>query len=312
MARRKRVSASADVYRRTFESVPIGLSVWHLQDPDDPGSLRLLATNPAAVQATGVPLDQVLGKTMAEAHPAAVAMGIAAAFAEVARTGRMKDLGEVAYGDARVREGIYAVIAFPLPGDCVGVAFENITQRKLAEGDRQRKAAMLELKYELVAAANQAATPMDGFQQFLDRICEFTRWPVGHVYVLPPGGDALVSGKQWHLSDPDRFRRFREITEKTPMPRGIGLPGRVWESGRPAWIIDVEQDPNFPRAKLMSDIGVKGAFGFPVVCRGEVVAVLEFFSPEARVPDHELLEIMSELGQHLGRVVERSAGGWHQ
>lgn len=37
----------------------------------------------------------------------------------------------------------------------------------------------------------------------------------------------------------------------------------------------------------------------------EVVAVLEFFSPEAMEPDGSLLEVMSQIGTQLGRVVER-------
>lgn len=309
MPRRKRASASADVYRRTFESLPIGLSVWHLENPDDPGSLRLLASNTAAADATGLPRDQVLGKTMTEAHPQAVAAGIAGIFAEVVRTGQMKDLGEVAYGDARVREGIYTVFAFPLPGDCVGLAFENITQRKLAEAAREREVAIERLRFELIAGANQAATAPEALQRALDLICNFTKWPVGHVYVRSPAGDTLVSAGLWHIEDAERFRGLRTVSEATSFRSGIGLPGRVWQRREPAWIIDVGADPNFPRAKMLDDIGVKAAFGFPVIAHGEVTAVLEFFSAVARLPDQELLEIMPDVGKHLGKVVERSQHG---
>lgn len=307
MARRKRTSTAADLYRRTFENLPIGVKVWHLENPDDPGSLRLVASNRAAAEATGVPLERVLGKTMAEAFPPAVTAGIAEAFADVVRTGKVKDLGELTYGDARVREGVFTVFAFPLPGDCVGVAFKNITQQKLVEMARERDRAIERLLCDIVASANESRTANEAFQRCLDHICAFTRWPVGHVYRREPGsGAVLVSAKLWHLRDPDRFRRFREVSEATTFQRGVGLPGRVWASREPEWIIDITLDDAFPRNREQGEMGVKAAFGFPVPVEREVEAVLEFFSTESRLPDQELLEIMPAVGRHLGRVVERS------
>ncbi|MBI5428146.1 MAG: PAS domain S-box protein [Nitrospinae bacterium] len=53
------------------------------------------------------------------------------------------------------------------------------------------------------------------------------------------------------------------------------------------------------------DIGVRGAFGFPVVADKEIVGVLEFFSPEAVERDDRFLEVMANMGAQLGRVAER-------
>ena len=55
---------------------------------------------------------------------------------------------------------------------------------------------------------------------------------------------------------------------------GVGLPGRIWQSGEPDWIRDIRRDPNFPRAQALSALGVTGAFGFPVLMRGGTAAVL--------------------------------------
>ena len=56
--------------------------------------------------------------------------------------------------------------------------------------------------------------------------------------------------------------------------RGEGLPGRILESSEPEWIVNVQEDTNFPRNRLAADLGVKGAFGFPVKIGKEIVAVL--------------------------------------
>jgi hypothetical protein len=126
------------------------------------------------------------------------------------------------------------------------------------------------------------------------------------VYVRSPGNAThLEPAELWHLDDAPRFQSFREVTEATSFPLGIGLPGRVWASGRPEWIVDVTRDDNFPRAKLLRNIGLKAGFAFPVIVGGEVAAVVEFFSPESRVPDVELMDILEQVGRQLGRVAER-------
>jgi signal transduction protein with GAF and PtsI domain len=75
--------------------------------------------------------------------------------------------------------------------------------------------------------------------------------------------------------------------------RGVGLPGRVWESASPAWIPDVVADTNFPRAPIAAREGLHAAFGFPILLRGQVFGVLEFFSREIREPDEHLLPMLT-------------------
>ena len=53
------------------------------------------------------------------------------------------------------------------------------------------------------------------------------------------------------------------------------------------------------------NIGVKAAFGFPVMVGKEVAAVLEFFSPQTKLPDQLLMDVMEQVGIQLGRVIER-------
>ena len=86
---------------------------------------------------------------------------------------------------------------------------------------------------------------------------------------------------------------------------GVGLPGRVLETGEPAWIVDVTKDANFPRAQLARDIKVRAGFAFPLLVGEVVVAVLELFSREAAEPDPEILDIMRYVGVQVGRIIER-------
>ncbi len=181
------------------------------------------------------------------------------------------------------------------------------TERMRAEEALHQKTAFVQLLQQVAVAANEAATMKEVLQYALDQVCAHTGWPVGDVYLLADHGrDELVPTGIWHLEDPARFATFRQVTDVTHFARGVGLPGRVFASGKPAWIIDVTKDPNFPRAKLAKDIGVKAGFAFPVMVGPDVVAVLEFFSAEAIEPDEPLLDMMAQVGTQLGRVIERT------
>ncbi|MBI1916012.1 MAG: PAS domain-containing protein [Planctomycetes bacterium] len=191
------------------------------------------------------------------------------------------------------------------------VVCRNITKRKQAEEALRQKSALLKLLQVAAVAANEASTLEDALQAVLDQVCAHTGWPVGHAYVLTEDSlDELTPTSIWHLDNPDFYDSFRRVTEVTRLPRGAGLPGRILASGKPTWIMDVTRDPNFPRAKLAENIGVRAAFGFPVLAGTEVVAVLEFFAPGAVEPDEALLEVMGHIGTQLGRVVERQRAAW--
>lgn len=185
-------------------------------------------------------------------------------------------------------------------------AQEESTRARAAETALEQQSALVQLLQRVATAANEAPTPEAALQIAIREVCAYTHWPVGDAFALAADGSGeLVCTGVWHLDDVERFGRFRALTEASRFPSGVGLPGRVLASGQPAWIMDVTQDVNFPRAQVVRDCAVRGAFGFPVLTGREVVGVLEFFTPESREPDLTLLQTMAHIGTQLGRVFER-------
>lgn len=187
---------------------------------------------------------------------------------------------------------------------------ERVSERTLQLNEANRllrqETGFVQLHKDIAVASNETRNMAETFQYCIQQICNHTGWPVGHLYLVDKDAQSpLVSSTIWNLDDLDQFETFKEISEETAFDPGIGLPGRVLESGKPAWIIDVTQDLNFPRAKLSQNIGVKAGFAFPVLIREEVVGIMEFFSEEAAEPKDELLEVMAHIGAQLGRVIER-------
>jgi PAS domain S-box-containing protein len=188
----------------------------------------------------------------------------------------------------------------------IALAYEQ-WERKQVEEELQQETGLVQVLQRVAIAANEASSVDEALQIALDHICEYTGWPVGHVYFRHEDGrDVLCPTTLWHLDRPERFETFRAITEKTDFDIGRGLPGRVLASASAAWIFDVTKDADFPRAQLAKDIGVKGGFAFPIVVGGGVAAVMEFFSEQNAAPNTRLLDIMQMIGTQLGRVIERA------
>jgi PAS domain S-box-containing protein len=149
-----------------------------------------------------------------------------------------------------------------------------------------------------------APTPDALVGRLLEEICRVTGWPVGHMMRVEEG--ALVSARLWAHADPARFAAYKEVTEATRFPAGVGLPGRVLESAQPLWVADIANDQNFPRKLATVDLGVRAAFAFPLLVRGSVVAILEFASHEPSPPDEALLEVLRTVGVQVGSYIERA------
>ena len=164
---------------------------------------------------------------------------------------------------------------------------DALPQRRLTAADATARA--------LVEASSLAeATP-----KILQAICESLGWEHGALWTVDRDQDVLRCSDIWTM--PGRnFAEFDRLSRALTFVRGVGLPGRVWASGEPAWIPDVARDPNFPRAEIAAREGLHAAFGFPVLMQGSVFSVMEFFSLEIRPPDDELLSMLSSVGHQIG------------
>jgi len=172
----------------------------------------------------------------------------------------------------------------------------------------EKESSLIRLLYEIAVTANYGSSLEQAVQEIVDEVCRYTGWPIGHIYVIDPDNpNTLISTDVWHIAgDQKDFSTFRAVTETTSFEKGIGLPGRVFESGQPAWIVDVTKDSNFPRMKAAKDIGIRSGFAIPVLAETEVVAVLEFFAVDAVEPDGSLLWSLANICTQIGRVFERA------
>lgn len=203
-----------------------------------------------------------------------------------------------------------SITTAPAGDELVFVGFlRDITSRRETERRLERQAREAKLLFDVTRLAADTASFEEALRACLEAICHLTGWPVGHALVLErEGAEELVSTNVWHEEIEGIAAPLKRETDRLRFAAGVGLPGRVLQSGEPAWISDADEDRNFPRKGL----GFGAAFGFPIKSEGRIVAVLEFFSQNRAPPDSELMLTVRTLGEQVGRVLERKRTEEHQ
>lgn len=90
------------------------------------------------------------------------------------------------------------------------------------------------------------------------------------------------------------------------MASGVGLPGRVWQDGRPVWIEDLASQSTGPRLESALRQKMVSGWAVPVRVGKKVLAVLEFYCHLRIREDPELLAAIETVAASLGQMLARS------
>jgi len=217
--------------------------------------------------------------------------------------------GEIAsfQGEKRYRtksgDWMWALLTTSLVRDASGhplhfiSQIQDINDRKRAEG---RRAAQFAVTHALA----ESSTLEQAASRIVEAVCRSLDWELGALWGLDKTSGKLHCLTLWSRPgfDASEFERF---SRETQFSSGVGLPGRVWQNGKPDWITDVVHDGNFPRRQIAAREGIHGAYGFPILSEDRVSGVIEFFSREVRSPDPKLLAIMEDIGHQIGQFTQR-------
>jgi two-component system, cell cycle sensor histidine kinase and response regulator CckA len=173
----------------------------------------------------------------------------------------------------------------------------DITERKEAERRLSAEHAVTRVLAE--SHTLETATP-----RILEAIGGQLGWAVGAFWRVDAAEGVLRVAGTWAAAGLPAAA-FLERTLRTSFARGEGLPGRVWQSGEPAWIADVATDAAFPRAPEAASAGLHGAFCFPVRVGADCLGVIEFFHTEVLAADERLITAAEAMGGDIGQSVRR-------
>jgi diguanylate cyclase (GGDEF)-like protein/PAS domain S-box-containing protein len=293
------LSRSEAIYRSLARNMPNGALLMFDKD------LRYLACDGARLlKVIGRTREELVGHTLDEVATPASAAKVKELYLSALR-------GEERQADY-TRDNLYLSLhtgpVYGSDGTIIGgmVAVYDITAQKVIEEQLRRETAFSSLQAAAAMAANESASSAAALQAAIDLVCRHTGYPIGHAFVKAPGAGALESTGLWN-SDVDRVRYagFMQATGAGRIEPGVGFLSQILTDGKPRWLFDVPHHASFLRRAAAAASGLCAGFVFPVVVGEEVVALLEFYTPEAIDPDHKLLEVMGYVGVQLGRAVER-------
>src|SRR5258706_586716 len=112
---------------------------------------------------------------------------------------------------------------------------KNITARKRGE---QLQALEHAVSRNLADADNAS----DGLKGAIRAVCETEGWDCGRYFRVDEKAGVLRFADAWSVPDP-AVEAFVEGSRGLTYRPGVGLSGRVWQSGQPLWSTDVGKDP---------------------------------------------------------------------
>jgi PAS domain S-box-containing protein len=274
-----------------FDNAAIGL---HWVDPDG----IVLRVNQAELDLLGYTREEYLGHHIAEFH--ADKQVIDDILARLAAGEVLRDYdARMLCKDGRIKQVRINSSVYWEDGKFVHTRCftRDITERKRTE-------RRLTLQYEVTRILSESRDFSESAKRILKTACENLNWEVGALWKVDHENNVLRAVEICHTSS-RKTPEFDRLTETMALEKGMGLPGRIWDARAAVWMHNFTEDPTLPRAEAASREGLHGAFGFPIILGEEILGVIEFFSPEIREPDEELLNMTVGIGGQIGQFGER-------
>jgi PAS domain S-box-containing protein len=185
----------------------------------------------------------------------------------------------------------------------VAVNHRDASALEAALAAEQRVRRRLSAAHDATRALVSAHSVDEGLARVLEEVCRNLDFQWAALWIPAENEQLVITGL--YEDDTVALSGFTAHSRSMRFAPGLGLPGRVWATGRPHSIQELRDDPNFPRANVAVAAGLRGGFGFPVIVDGTVTAVMEFLTIRALEPDEELLESMGALGGQIGMFMSR-------
>jgi len=187
---------------------------------------------------------------------------------------------------------------------------QKLTEQNVQLHQEIAERRQVEMETRLLLRATQAISKSEDFESAIDLIlrliCETIEWNLGEAWIPSSDGQFLKCALGSYASDLS-FSEFRQTSCQLSFAPGVGMPGRIWLGQQSEWIDDVSTAPEqvFLRSQIAANVGLKAAFGVPILAENQVLAVLIFYRDKNLECQPRLLELVSAVATQLGALIQR-------
>jgi len=128
--------ARMKIYEKFARCIRSGLAVLHCENGNGHCVIKLIAANAAAAKIMGLDFDKDLGKAIVEIYPS-LEINILESLADVIHSGRARKIGRMK--DESEPKADFSILAFPLSGDCLALAFTRVSYATRSEEGLSRE-----------------------------------------------------------------------------------------------------------------------------------------------------------------------------
>jgi PAS domain S-box-containing protein len=281
------------LFSHIVENVQIALTVWCVSDATLPSSATLIAFNPAATALVERPLDSCIGKSLAEVLGVG-ARELESSLTSVQRTGGVFDVAEfhLRPGDTRT----YSVKAFPLPGDCVGLSFDDITVQTRSKRLKEAEQRVL----EQIAAGSPLPAVLTQLALMIEEQAPPT---IASIMLLDESGTFVRTGAAPHL--PAEYNR---AIENAPIGPSAGSCGTAAFLKEPVFVSDIETDPRWGAYReLARRFRLRACWSTPVLSDDRrVLGTFALYYRDPRAPSEAERELIARVTHLAGIAIHRT------
>jgi PAS domain S-box-containing protein len=267
---------------------------------------KYLGVNKTWEQFFGIARDEFVGKEVHDLYPQSPAVADKHYSMDQAlweNPGSQSYEIPIVTRDGRLRHTIYYKATFRREdGGVAGLVgtIIDITERKHAEQSQA-------IEFAVTRLLAQAHTIEEVMPEVIRTLCEGLGYAYGARWVHEPREHILRSVESWCENDPlvEAFRRMstERVETKPDMPGGLNR--KVWITGEPVWMADIELEAKLQRRHDAMQAGLRSAFAFPILVGGEFYGVMEFFARAVRPREERVLEIAQTAGIQIGQFIAR-------
>ena len=159
--------------------------------------------------------------------------------------------------------------------------------------------------YETAMGLSQALSADDALPRLLQTLVAAIGWDFGVCWTVDRARNVLRPVALYSAGD--GVGAYEAATRSRTFARGVGLPGRVWESGGAIWVPDLGEIEILERAEAAREARIVSAFACPIALGGDVLGVLELAARRAEKLDSGLLGLFETIGSQTAQFLERDA-----
>jgi PAS domain S-box-containing protein len=278
-------------YADITAAIQIGLTVWKLDEKGGPPTLEIF--NPAAEHIGGVSLSTMRQKSLAEIFPPAMATPLPSLLEHVARRQKEHELPEVRFVSAPER--VLSVKAFPLSGELVGLAFEDITDQARARAITALERRTLEMVaggFDLRACLTQLVLDVEALAPPA----------IASVLLMSSDGKRVKHGAAPHLDE-----AYNRAIDGLPIGPREGSCGTAAATRKSVVVTDIETDPNWEKYRALAHRhSLRACWSTPIIGTGDrVLGTFALYYRAPRAPSPADLALIERATHVAGIAISR-------